>query len=171
MDFEHCSIRYFFLLSESNRKMTSGRNINKISLSFYWKRPLLTQFLLFLHRLDIEKGRKFSEERWKDTLCNCIGDNFATMHYFWIQHLCLLIIFHLLQTMQYFETFRTIFYGRDAHLDKFLSPRSSSQTSSHWPSHFYFHVHFFGYNASSWLQVSNVCVIYKHQTMNEFCKW
>ena len=51
MDFEHCSIRYFFLLSESNRKMTSGRNINKISLSFYWKRPLLTQFLLFLHRL------------------------------------------------------------------------------------------------------------------------
>ena len=169
MDFEHCSIRYFFLLSESNRKMTSGRNINKISLSFYWKRPLLTQFVLFLHRL---LTLKRSANSPKDTLCNCVGDNFVTMQSkFWIQHLCLLIIFPLLQTMQYFETFRTIFYGRDAHMDKFLSPRSSSQTSSHWPSHFYIHVHFFGYYASSWLQVSNVCVIFKHKTMNEFCKW
>ena len=152
--------------------MTSGRNTNKIWRLLLKKASFDTIFAIFASSFDIEKGRKFSKERWKDTLCNCKGDNFVTMHYkFWIQHFCLLIIFHLLQTMQYFETFRTIFYGRDAHLDKFLSPRSSSQTSSHWPSHFYFHVHFFGYNASSWLQVSNICVIFEHQTMNEFCKW
>ena len=54
MDFEHCSIRYFFLLSESNRKMTSGRNINKISLSFLLKKASFdTIFAIFAASFDI----------------------------------------------------------------------------------------------------------------------
>ena len=59
MDFEHCSIRYFFLLSESNRKMTSGRNINKISLFLVKKAFFDTIFAIFASSFDIEKGRKF----------------------------------------------------------------------------------------------------------------